>query len=655
MGVLRGSSAALPPESLSARINFAQAINQGRSSARRAKLLSERKISHLPRLRLGKDKIPAKILAMKQSLITIIHDALNQLHQQGKLPATEISEIVIERTRDPLHGDFACNIALRLAKTANVPPRQLAEWISSALVNHAVIDKVEIAGPGFINFFINQQSNASVIADILQQGEQFGHRRPALTEKLHLEYVSSNPTGPLHVGHGRGAAYGSSLANLLKTQGYTIHQEYYVNDAGRQMHILAASIWLRYLALHGETFTFPHNGYQGDYVIDIAKRLQQEVGTQLLHSAATVFANVRADAITDEQGKVLSGDKEAHIDDVIRNAKQLLGKDYHCVFQIGLTLILADIKMDLTEFRVYHDEWFSEQSLMDNGAIQHAIDTLQAAGHLYEQDGAVWFKATAFGDEKDRVVRRANGETTYFASDIAYHLNKLERGYDRIIDVLGADHHGYVPRVRAIMQALTDKADALVVPIVQFVSLYRHQEKVQMSTRSGSFVTLRELRDEVGNDAARFFFVMRKLEQHMDFDLELAKSQSNDNPVYYVQYAHARICSVMRQLIEKQLSWDPAQGLQHIHLLTDAPEQALIKVLQQYPELLSIAAQQYAPYLLANYLRELATEFHAYYNQQQFIVDDANLRNARLCLINACRQVVYNGLDLLGVTAPESM
>jgi len=461
--------------------------------------------------------------------------------------------------------------------------------------------------------------------------------------------VSANPTGPLHVGHGRGAAYGAVVADLLEAVGYDVHREYYVNDAGRQMDILGTSVWLRYLELCGEALTFPSNGYRGDYVWDIAATLHREHGDDYRHPAGEVYEGVPPDAPD-------GGDKEAHIDALIVSAKRLLGDNrYRYVFELGLNTILDDIRDDLGLFGVNYQEWYSERSLVESGAVNKAVDRLREAGHLYEKGGAWWFRSTDFGDEKDRVVVRENGQTTYFASDIAYHMDKLDRGFDRVIDVWGADHHGYVPRVRAALQAMGEDASRLDVLLVQFAVLYRGGEKVQMSTRSGEFVTLRELRKEVGRDAARFFYVMRKCEQHMDFDLDLAKSQSSDNPVYYVQYAHARIHAVLRQAAERLLDVSPSDGLANLDRLVEDHELALLKELSRYPEVVESAALNEEPHQLTHYLRELANGFHTYYNAHQFLVDDVALRDARIKLILATREVLRNGLNLLGVSAPEQM
>ncbi len=458
-------------------------------------------------------------------------------------------------------------------------------------------------------------------------------------------------------GHGRGAAYGAVVADLLAAVGFDVHREYYVNDAGRQMDILGTSVWLRYLELCGEEIRFPSNGYKGDYVWDIAATLHREHGDAYRVDAGQVFAGLPPDANPPTQPEETGGgDKEAHIDGLIAAAKHLLGDNrYRYVFELGLNTILDDIRDDLSGFGVEYQEWYSERSLTESGAVNRAIERLRAGGHLYEQDGALWFRSTAFGDEKDRVVVRENGQSTYFASDIAYHMDKLERGFDRVIDIWGADHHGYIPRVKAALQALGDDADRLDVLLVQFAILYRGGEKAQMSTRSGEFVTLRELRKEVGRDAARFFYVMRRCEQHLDFDLDLAKSESSDNPVYYVQYAHARVCSVLRQAADKGMAVDPSPGTTNLERLTEDHEQALLRSLTRYPEVVESAALKAEPHQLTHYLRELANDFHTYYNAHQFLVEDAVLRDARIKLILAARQVLRNGLGLLGVSAPESM
>ncbi len=586
---------------------------------------------------------------MKNTLQNLLTDALNNLKTQGIIALDISPEIQITRTKDKAHGDFACNLALMLAKPAKKNPRELAQLLIECFSDDKALDKVEIAGPGFINFFVCQNNTLSVIDTINSQGATYGLSKVGAGRKIQIEFVSANPTGPLHVGHGRGAAYGATVATLLSAMGFDVQREYYVNDAGRQMDILGTSVWLRYLEHCGETISFPSNAYKGEYVKDIAQQLFTQHDKALLHPMAAVFENIPAD---EPDG----GDKEIHIDALINRAKTLLGNDgYRRVFDLGLNLIIDDIRKDLSEFGVEFDQWFSERSLEESGSIKVAIEKLQAANFIYEKDGALWFKSTDFGDEKDRVVIRDNGQGTYFASDIAYHMNKLDRGFDRIIDVWGADHHGYIARVKAALQALGSNPDKLDILLVQFANLYRGGEKIPMSTRSGSFVTLRELREEVGTDAARFFYVMRKCEQHMDFDLDLAKSQSSDNPVYYIQYAHARICSVFRQIKEKQITHDESMGSENLALLSSDHETSLINALAKYPEILEKAALSEEPHLLAHFLRDLANRLHTYYNAHQFIVEDDALRNARLTLIMATRHVLHNALKLLGVNAPESM
>ena len=586
---------------------------------------------------------------MKKRLEELLQDAVAILKSNGDLPTELEPECLIERARDAQHGDFATNLAMTLAKPARSNPRALAEKIIAALPADPAVIRVKIAGPGFINFFIDPQAQFGIIRDIHEAAHEFGKSHSGAGQRVQVEFVSANPTGPLHVGHGRGAAYGAVVSNLLAAIGCEVHREYYVNDAGRQMDILAASVWLRYLEECGESLVFPSNGYRGEYVRAIAFDLHKAQSERLRRPAAEVFAGIPAD---EPQG----GDKELHIDALVARAKELLGPaDYRLVFDAGLNDILADIRQDLEEFGVHYEEWFSERSLTDSGAVQRSLDTLQTAGYLYQQGGATWFASTRLGDEKDRVVVRENGQMTYFASDIAYHMQKLERGFDRIINIWGADHHGYIPRVKAAIEALGGERDKLDVLLVQFAVLYRGEEKVQMSTRSGEFVTLRQLRNEVGKDAARFFYVMRKSDQHMDFDLKLATSSTNENPVYYVQYAHARVCSVFRQLDEKGLPRNLPNGMGHLSRLTEPHENALVTTLARYPEVVEQSAMQHAPHHLIHYLRELAAELHGYYNSHQFLVEDADLRDARLNLIAAVRQVIANGLALLDVSAPESM
>jgi arginyl-tRNA synthetase len=553
------------------------------------------------------------------------------------------AEIQLERPRDASHGDFASNLAMQLARALKENPRKIAERLVHELPRSPWLLKAEVAGAGFINFIVAPAAKTAVVAAVLAKGDDYGRgtRKPG---KLQVEFVSANPTGPLHVGHGRGAAYGASLASLLAFAGHEVCREYYVNDAGRQMDILAVSTWLRYLDSFGERIPFPPNAYQGDYVRDMAQQVRDAHGDRYLHPAAAVLA-----CVPPAEGE--GADIEAHLDGLIAAAKDLLGEEWHYIHQHALSEQLADCRADLEEYGVHFDCWFSERSLYDTGMVAKAVAELEKRGHLYEQDGAKWFRSTAFGDEKDRVVQRENGLYTYFASDIAYHWNKFERGFTRIVDIWGADHHGYIPRVKGALKALDLDAEALDVALVQFVSLFRGTEKVSMSTRAGSYVTLRELRQEVGNDACRFFYLLRKQDQSLDFDLDLAKSQSNDNPVYYIQYAHARVCSVLAQ-------WGgDAATLATTDLapLTSERELALAAKLAAFPELIESAARDHAPHSVAFWLRDLAAEFHAWYNAERLLVDDAAQKQARLALAVAVRQVIKNGLRLLGVSAPDAM
>ena len=466
--------------------------------------------------------------------------------------------------------------------------------------------------------------------------------------KILLEFVSANPTGPLHVGHGRQAAYGATLGNLLAATGHSVHREYYINDAGRQVDILAVSTWVRYLEHCGEVLPFPANGYRADYVRALAAQLLERRGRTLARPASEVLARLPPDAP--------AGDKEQYIDALIERMRTLLGiTEFDLVLQLSLQAMLADIRDDLAAFGVQFDRWYSERELAASGAVEHALERLERAGHLYRKDGAVWFRASAFGDDEDRVLVRANGQITYFAPDIAYHLQKCERGFELLIDVLGADHHGYVARVRGALVAMGEPGDSLEACLIQFVSLYRGGEKVPMGKREGQFVTLRELRGEVGNDACRLFYLMRSHEQPLDFDLELAKSRSNENPVYYIQYAHARVASVMRQLAARGIDYDPQLGERASARLDSAHERSVLSELSRYPEVVAEAAAGRAPHALVHYLRDLANTFHTWYNAATFLVEDDALRNARLALALALQQVVRNGLTLLGVSAPESM
>jgi arginyl-tRNA synthetase len=586
---------------------------------------------------------------LKEHIEELLIQALLHLIRDGVLTAD--CEVVpqLERARSPEHGEFASNLAMVLAKRAGMPPRELAQLIINKMPRSRQVERSEIAGPGFINFYMNHVALTGVVNDVLYHGDTYGHVPKDNDHEVTVEFVSANPTGPLHVGHGRGAAYGASLASILSAAGYTVQREYYVNDNGRQMDILAVSVWLRYLELCGEQLRFPENGYRGDYIYDIARDVRKEIGDKYRFKGQDVLDGLLPDEAD-------GGDRESHIDDLMKRARILLGDDGYLVFfETAVNSILSDIQKDLSSFGVDFDHWFSEKELEDSRAIEHAIETLEKNGHLYVKDGATWFRASELGDEKDRVVVRENGRTTYFASDIAYFLNKMERGFEKAIYVFGADHHGYIARLRAAAMGLGEDPDRLEIILVQFAVLFREGKKIQMSTRSGQFITLRELREEVSTDAARFFYVMRSHEQHLDFDLDLAKSKTNENPVYYIQYAHARICSVFRNLEQMNETHNPAIGEAALKLLTEPNEIKLLRALSRYPEIIESSARLRAPHQLAHYLQALATEFHAYYNSQQFLVDDENIRNARLNLILAARYVLANGLSLLGISAPDTM
>jgi arginyl-tRNA synthetase len=568
---------------------------------------------------------------------------LADLFRQAVSVVAPDSDIAIEldRPKQTSHGDYACNAAMQLARPMKRSPRDVAAQIVAALPSSALVEKTEIAGPGFINIFLTPAAKQALVGRILAAGADFGRNDLGKGRKVQLEFVSANPTGPLHVGHGRGAAFGASLANCLTFAGYDAYREYYVNDAGRQMDILALSTWLRYLELNGEAVPFPGNAYQGDYVRTMAKTIFELHGDRYKRPAAQVMTDV-PDAASDPEG---------HLDTLIANAKTLLGPDYAYIHGYALEEQLGDGRNDLTEFGVIFDHWFSERTLHDAGLIDHAVAALQEHGYIYEQNGALWFRSTDFGDEKDRVVKRENGIYTYFAADIAYHLNKFERGFDQVIDVWGADHHGYISRVKGALKAAGADPDRLTVALVQFAVLWEGGQKKSMSTRSGQYVTLRELRKEVGNDACRFFYVLRKSDQHLDFDLDLAKSQSNDNPVYYIQYAHARISRVLDNWGGNVADLNDAD----LSNLKEPQELALLSRLGEFPETCAAAARELSPHLIAYYLKDLAADLHGLYVACQFLVDDEALKLTRLALIAATRQVLRNGLALLGVSAPDKM
>ena len=585
---------------------------------------------------------------MKSELEDLLTQALTSLQGNLLTGPVERALIVVERTRDAQHGDYACNIALRLAKIAGLRPRELAAAIVAALPASPLLARAEVAGAGFINLYLASAAQSSALRRVFEQGEHYGTSAVGAGLPVMVEFVSANPTGPLHVGHGRQAAYGATLASLLRATGHRVHREYYINDAGRQVDILTVSVWIRYLQARGEAVAFPENGYRADYVNVIAASLRTTQGAALQHPTAAVLEGLPADAP--------AGDKELYIDALIARMRALLGDaGFQSVLELSLAAMIADIRTELAAFGVEFEHWFSERALARSGAVTSALQRLAALGHIYQKDGAQWLRTTTFGDSEDRVLVRANGQQTYFAPDLAYHMDKRARGFKLLIDVWGADHHGYIPRMRSALMALGESGDCLEVCLMQFVSLFRGEVKIPMGKRDGQFVTLRQLRDEVGNDAARVFYLMRSHDQPLDFDLELAKSRSNDNPVYYMQYAHARVASVMKQLAARALRYDAAEALANLARLDGAHETAVLTAIGRYPETIAQAAANRTPHTLVHFLRELAQTFHTWYNATPFIVDDSATRNPRLALALGTQQVLRNGLALLGASAPETM
>ena len=578
---------------------------------------------------------------MLEEIRSLLLQSINSLAELGKLDLAESPVFHVDYTREKARGDVASNIALTLANSTRSSPRELAANIIQYLPSSPLVDQVEAAGPGFINFFFTREVWTRVIAEINEIGQDYGKSKIGAGKKVLVEFVSSNPTGPLHVGLGRGAAYGDALVRVLQAAGYDAHSEYYINDAGRQIDILALSIWIRYLELCGESIVFPEGLYSGDYIFDIAAQLRREDGDTYYQVSNELF-------------ETCPGGIDDSIDMLIEHMKYSLGESWFSrIRTLGTGILVTDIREDLTKFGVDFDRWYSEKSLFDSGALDRMVEILQDSGQLYEKDGARWFRSSSFGDDKDRVLVRANGNYTYFATDVAYHMDKLDRGFNKLINIWGADHHGYIARVKAAIAALGKDPDQLAVALVQFAVLYQGGEKIGMSTRSGDFVTLQELRKKVGRDAGRFLYVLRKSEQHMDFDLDLAVKQSQDNPVYYVQYAHARICSVFRQLHERDININLHNA--DADLLTEDQELELLRALARYPDVIAQAARKYEPHQVAYFIKDLATDFHAYYNAHPFISAEEQLRLARLLLIDVTRQVLANGLELLGVTAPERM
>jgi len=590
---------------------------------------------------------------VKNDLQHLLQGALKSLEGSLLPQSVDPSWVTVDRTRDAQHGDFASNIAMRLAKSVGRNPRELATAIIAALPANELVTKAEVAGAGFINFFLAKDLFAKELLRVHREGENYGRANPHTRRKVLLEFVSANPTGPMHVGHGRQAAFGDALGRLLAAAGDDVTREYYINDAGRQTEILAVSVWLRYLEVCGETLVFPQNGYRGDYLLPVAKEFHARLGTIWHRPAATVFANLPPDAP--------AGDKDQYIDALIARGRELLGADHwQTLLQRSIDAMLAEIRDDLDGYGVHFDKWTSEREFNASGAIDRALERLRKADLLYTKDGAQWFRATRFGDDEDRVVVRDNGVTTYFASDIAYHLEKRERGFDTLINIFGADHHGYITRLRGGLQAFGHPGECLEVLLIQLVALYRNGEKLSMGKREANFVTLRQLRAEVGNDACRIFYLMRSNDQSLDFDLELAKSKSNENPVFYIQYAHARVASVMKELAARSLTYDPktAENIvtaQGATLLAGAHAEAMLSCLSRYPEVIQQAAAQRAPHALVHYLKDLATTLHAFYNAERILVPEDDLRHARVYALLAVQQALRNGLGILGASAPETM
>jgi arginyl-tRNA synthetase len=585
---------------------------------------------------------------MKNDLIRILKTVLKEIGKENGIDFSN-KKVSIQENKEKAHGDYASNLAMVIAKDLSKSPREVAEMITSLLPPAKWIERVNIAGPGFINFYLKKDTHNEILLRIDEGGKSFGTNNSGNGERVLIEYVSSNPTGPLHVGHGRGAAFGSVLSQLLRIVGYKVDEEYYVNDQGRQMNILTISTWLRYLQQNGQELEFSKKGYQGEYVEQLAKELLKEERTKY---------NLKENE-SDLLELLETQETEEDLDKLIEWGKSFLQENFEEIREFSLRAIMSSIKEDLKLFGVNHNLWFNESSMYFNKVglpdIDKSIKLLDESGFLYEKEEALWFKSTEFGDDKDRVVKRANGDNTYFASDISYHLDKYDRGYNRIINVWGADHHGYLPRVSAAMEALGKNQDRLEVVFIQFANLLRNGKKVSMSTRGGEFIPLMELIEEVSSEAARFFYINRKADQHLDFDLDLAKSQTKDNPLYYIQYAHARICGVFETLKKEGRKLNQDLGLDNLDLLNLDKEIEIQKMLLQYPEVISRAAEHSEPHLICYYLKDLSGLFHSYYNSERFLVDNDKLMNSRLFLLKGTKQVISNGLEILGIDAPQSM
>jgi len=552
---------------------------------------------------------------MKTTIQIIIHDALEKARQAGELELSPFPEIVVEKPKDEKMGDFSTNIAMTLARSERKNPKMIAESVVRYLKN-GDLSQVEIAGPGFINLKMSHEFFLQRLKNVVKQGDDFGQTDVGQGTKVLIEFVSANPTGPLHVGHGRGAAVGDALARILKKSGYDLSTEYYINDVGNQMNFLGRSTWLRYRELLGEAIEFPDDHYRGEYIKDIANEIVKQKGNEFLNKP-----------------------EEECLPFFRKFAKDN---------------ILKGIQKDLTEFRVNFDNWSSEQSLYDDSSVEKAIEWLKGKGHIYEKDGAVWLKSSAFNDDKDRVIVKKTGEKTYFCSDIAYHQNKINRGFKKIINLMGADHHGYVPRMEAVLEAMGYDKKIFKILLIQFVSLLRAGEKVSMSTRAGEFETLKDVVSEVGVDVARYYFLMRSSDTHLDFDLELAKQETSENPVFYIQYAHARICSIFRTAGEKGVVWNRSNEVD-LSLLVEGEEFGIIRAVLAFPEIVEKSARALEVHRISHYLLDMVSRFHGYYSRHRVISDDKALTLARLFLLDAIRITIRNGFDLMGISAPEKM
>ena len=580
---------------------------------------------------------------MKDNIKKTLSEILEDLYSQVE-PEIKNLKISIQDNKEKEHGDLATNIAMVLAKPLKKNPKEIAEEIKQNFVLDEKIIKIEVAGPGFLNFFLSKDSHGEILEQIQKENKDFG-KSGSKQSKVLIEYVSSNPTGPLHVGHGRGAVFGSVLSSLLEEAGFEVDQEYYVNDFGRQMNILATSAWIRYCQLFSSEIKMMQQGYQGDYLLPVAKKLKDEKSDSLFKIDESLIEKLNSEDQDDE-----------FTDQLVESLRVILKEEFQYIREFALSEILHLIKADLEQCGVHHNAWFSESSLYGNDGntdskVDGSIEELKSRGFIYEEGGAIWFKSSSLGDDKDRVLKRGNGEYTYFASDVAYHLDKYDRGYDRVINVWGSDHHGYLPRVRAAMDACDRDINKLEVIFIQFANLVKAGKKVSMSTRSGDFITLNELMNEVTTEAARFFYINRKADQHLEFDLDLAKEQSKDNPLYYIQYAHARICSVLRKAENEFEDFDSVE----LALLGSEKEIEILKLLRQYPLLIERSAKAGEPHLLCYFLRDLSGVFHSYYNSEKFLIEDKELMTSRLFLLKGVKQVIANGLRVLGIKAPEEM